>query len=82
MSNAVDMDEMDCFSLPAADISKKRNAQGLSNDDFRRILSDLRHRPPSQHVFLRRLLRRALAREAATKFPVVNRVVPDPVSPS
>jgi hypothetical protein len=80
MSNAIDIQAMDCFSLPAPDMNKKRNALGMSTDDFRRILSDLRHRPPSQRVFLRKLLRRALA--SGAKFPVVNPVVPDPVCPS
>jgi hypothetical protein len=81
MQNATEFNDLDCFSLAAPDMRKKRNALGLSTGDFRRILSDLRHRPPSQRVFLRKLLRRALA-GAPKKFPVVNHVVPDPVSPS
>jgi hypothetical protein len=76
------MHETDCFRLPAPDMGKRRNAQGLSTDDFRRILTDLEQRPPSQRVFLRKLLHRALAHGAPTKFPVTPHAVPDPVSPS
>jgi hypothetical protein len=76
------MHETDCFRLPAPDMGKRRNAHGLSTDDFRRILTDLEQRPPSQRVFLRKLLHRALANGAPTKFPVTPHAVPDPVSPS
>jgi hypothetical protein len=82
MPNAVEFNEMDCFFLPAPDMSKKRNAQGLSTDDFRQIVSDLRHRPASQSAFLRKLLHRAIANGASSGFPVTSHVVPDPVSPS
>jgi hypothetical protein len=78
----MEFDNMDCFFLPAPDWSKKRNAQGLSTEDFRQILSDLRQRPTSQSAFLRKLLQRAIANGASTKFPVTNLAVPDPVSPS
>ncbi len=82
MSKATEMCEMECFSLPMPDLSKKRNSQGLSTDDFRRLLSELEQRPPSQRLFLRKLLHRAIADGAPTKFPALNRVVPDPVGPS
>jgi hypothetical protein len=82
MSKATEMDEIDCFSLPVQDLNKKRNAQGLSTDDFRRLLSELERRPPSDRVFLRKLLHRAIASGTPAKFPVLNHVVPDPVGPS
>jgi len=82
MPKVIVLHETGSFVLPAMDASKKRNAQGLSTSDFRRILTDLRHRPPSHREFLRKLLRRALATGAPTHFPVVNHAVPDPVHPS
>jgi hypothetical protein len=82
VSNAMEFNEMDCFFLPVPDMSKKRNALGLSTEDFRQILSDLKQRPTSQSAFLRRLLHRAIRNGASTKFPVASHVVPDPVSPS
>jgi hypothetical protein len=72
----------DCLSLPATDGSGKRNAQGLSTGDLRRLLCELKLRPPSQRIFLRMLLRRALTTGALTQFLVPNRVVHDPASPS
>jgi len=82
MSKVIVLHEVGSFVLPTMEASKRRNAQGLSTSDFRRILTDLRHRPPSQREFLRRLLHRALATGAPTEFPVVNHAVPDPVLPS
>jgi hypothetical protein len=82
MSKTTGMYEMDCFSLPVPDMAKKRNAQGLSTDDFRRLLSELKQRALSQRPFLRKLLHRAIANGAPTEFPVLSHVVPDPVGPS
>jgi hypothetical protein len=82
MSKTTGMYEMDCFSLPVPDMGKKRNAQGLSTDDFRRLLSELKQRPRSERMFLRKLLHRAIANGAPAEFPVLSHVVPDPVGPS
>jgi hypothetical protein len=82
MAKTVQVYESDCFYLPEPDFGKKRNALGLSTQDFRRILSDLKHRPPTQRVFLRKLLSRAIANGQAEGFPVVSHAVPDPVSPA
>ena len=82
MSKVIVMAETDCLRLSAPHGLQKRNAQGLSTSDFRRILTQLKHRPPSQRAFLRKLLSRALATGAPTHFPAVRYVVPDPVPPS
>jgi len=82
MPNVVVMQSSGAFSLPAPLGRAKRNSQGLSTQDFRRILTDLRHRPPSQRAFLRKLLHRALLTSAPNEFPVVHHVVPDPITPS
>jgi hypothetical protein len=72
----------DCLSLPEPDKSKKQNSYGLTTGDYRRILTDLRQRPPTQRAFLRKLLKRALATNAASDFPVPTPAVQDPVRPS
>jgi hypothetical protein len=82
MTKVVQSYEAGCLYLPAMMTGSKRNALGLSTADFRRILCDLKHRPPTQRVFLRRLLRRALANGRTNEFPVVHHAVPDPVSPA
>jgi hypothetical protein len=82
MSKVITFRGTDCLSLPVPDMRTRRNAQGLSTADFRRLLSELKHRPPSQRAFLRKLLSRAIATRAPIGFPAVNHAVRDPVSPS
>jgi hypothetical protein len=60
----------------------EQDANSRTTDHYRRILSELKLRPPSQRAFLRKLLHRALATGAPTGFPVVTHAVPNPVSPS
>jgi len=43
--------------------------------DYRRMLSEMRLRPPSRRVFLKKLLKRALVNGTAQEFPVVNHAV-------
>ena len=40
--------------------------------DYRKMLSEMRQRPPSQRTFLKKLLRRAAITGVAHKFPVAN----------
>ena len=68
--------------FPELGNSKKRYPLGRTTADFRRILSELSLRPPSQRAFLRKLLNRALVNRAQNEFPVPNHSVRDPVSPS
>jgi len=46
----------------------RRNGHAHSTADFRRMLSDLKLRPPTQRAFLRRLLQRAAMHGAAHDF--------------
>lgn len=71
-----------CFTLPAIDMSQKRNSFGSSTADYPRILSELKNRPPSLRAFFRKLLVRALAMSGPTRLPVTHHVVPDPVVPT
>jgi hypothetical protein len=82
MSKVINLREIGCFYLPAPDKFSKRNRHGLSTADFRRILSDLKLRAPSERAFLRKLLTRALATGGPTQFPAVTHVVVDPAGSS
>jgi hypothetical protein len=82
MPKVIALSRTDSFSLPLLDRQTKRKTHGLSTADFRRLLSELKSRPPSQRAFLRKLLSRAIANGAPTRFPVTNHAVPDPVVPS
>jgi hypothetical protein len=72
----------DRLPFPELGKSKRRHAQGWTTADFRRTLSELNLRPPSQRAFLRKLLNRALFHGANKEFLVPNHSVRDPVSPS
>jgi len=82
MPKVIVLSGTDCLSLPTPNQGRKRNAQGLSTSDFRRLLCELKRRPPSEREFLRKLLSRAIANGTPTRFPVVDHAVPDPVGPS
>jgi len=82
MSKVVDIAEGDCFTLPERSRTGRRNSQGLTASDFRRLLSDLSLRTPSHRAVLRRLLKRALANGATTEFPVTDHAASHPVGPS
>jgi hypothetical protein len=82
MPKVITLYKTGCFTLPEIDMSQKRNSLGLSTADYRRILSELKNRPPSQRAFFRKLLVRALAMSAPAHLPVTHHVVPDPVVPT
>ena len=68
--------------LPELSKSKRQFSRNLTTADYRRILSELKLRPPTQRAFLRKLLTRALATGALNDLPAPNHVVDDPVVPS
>jgi hypothetical protein len=61
--------------------ARRYSAHTLNTADYRRMLSELKLRPPSQRAFLRRLLTRAVA-TAPKEFPVATHVVPNLAGPS
>jgi hypothetical protein len=81
MAKVIALSGTDRLSSPEQDENKKRNPQGLTTADFRRLLSEPSLRPPSQRALLRKLLKRAIASGAPANFPVTNHVVRNPVSP-
>ena len=82
MSKVIAFSGADRLSSPEQAKNRKRNPQGLTTADYRRLLSELKLRPPTQRAFLRKLLNRSLATVAAKQFPVTNRAVRNPVGPS
>lgn len=68
MSNVIAMTPMPhSFSRQAP---SGRSARGKTTADFRRLLCEMRLRPPSQRAFLRRFLKRATLTGVPIAFPV------------
>jgi hypothetical protein len=63
-------------------VARRRNGNGLTTDHYRRLLAELKLRPPSQRAYLRKLLSQAISTGRPTHFPVITHAVFDPVSPS
>ncbi|MGB7494830.1 MAG: hypothetical protein WBR26_21810 [Candidatus Acidiferrum sp.] len=62
-------------ALRAAEPTGRKNGRNAKTTaDYRRFLSELKLRPPSQRAFLRKLLSRAAA-TAPKQFPVANHAV-------
>jgi hypothetical protein len=68
--------------LPEPDENGQQNSKGFKTAYYRRLLSELKRQPLSQHAFLRMLLKRALSTGAASALPVTNHAAQDPVRPS
>lgn len=81
MSKVIVISHTDELTLPEENKNQKRNSRGLSTSDYRRLLSQLRLRPPTQRAFLRRLLTRAIAAGTSKGLPVTHHVVV-PVDPT
>lgn len=52
---------------------------GFRTADYRRRLSDMRMRPPSQQTFLKKLLKRAAITGAVLEFPATTHASLNPV---
>jgi hypothetical protein len=63
-------------------VARRRKVNGLTTDHYRRLLTELKLRPPSQRAFLKGILRRAINGSTPTGFPAVTHAVLDPVGPS
>ena len=81
MSKVIVISHTDELTLPEQSKNQKRNSRGLSTSDYRRLLSQLSLRPPTQRAFLRRLLTRAIATGASKGLRVTTHVVV-PVEPA
>lgn len=49
--------------------------RAFRTSDYRKVLSEMRMRPPSQRAFLKKLLKRAAITGAIHEFPVPNHAV-------
>jgi hypothetical protein len=68
MSNVIEMTPMPhSYSREAP---RGRATRGKTTADFRRLLCEMRLRPPSQRAFLRKFLKRAAVTGVPIAFPV------------
>jgi hypothetical protein len=82
MSKAITRSGGNLLAFSVETKNGKRNPHTLTTADYRRLLSELRLRPPSQRAFLRKLLNRAFANSERAEFLEASRVVNDPAGPS
>jgi hypothetical protein len=80
MSNLIAFSSPDRF-LPQSNKDRRYAHTALTTADYRRMLSELRLRPPSQRAFLRRFLTRAML-TAPKQFLVASHVVGNLATPS
>jgi hypothetical protein len=69
MSKVVAISDPDELTLPEKNKNRKRNSQCLTTSDYRRFLSKVSLRPPTQRAFLRKLLIRAITAGAIKRSP-------------
>jgi hypothetical protein len=67
MSNVIEMTPMPHLLSPR---TPRRPSRLKTTADFRRLLCEMRLRPPSQRAFLRKFLKRATHTDASMVFPV------------
>jgi hypothetical protein len=82
VSNVVSISGLEQKQSPEVFVARRRNGNGLTTDHYRRLLAELKLRPPSHRAFLRKLLSRAILTGGPKHFPVITHAVFDPVSPS
>lgn len=75
MSKVVSISEMSRFSPPPERPVLRGTARPRTTTDYRRLLTEMRLRPPSQRAFLRKFLKRAAATGVPMVFPVTTHVV-------
>ena len=63
--------------LPEPSANRSQSCRVSKTTDFRRLLSDLKRRSPSERDFLRKLLKRAATAKASTNFPATILAIPD-----
>ena len=76
MSNLIPNTDASRSHRPGTGLQAPPKHSGLRTADYRRLLSDMRMRPLSQHAFLKRLLKRAVLTGQGHEFPVTNHAVP------
>ena len=72
MPKVISISEARCFSPLAVKSGGKRDSRSITTADYRRLLSELQLRPPSQRAFLRKILKRAAVSGIPVAFPVTT----------
>lgn len=79
MSKLISTTDASRFHPAGSGLECHAKRAGFRTATFRKMLSEMRMRPPSQRAFLKKLLKRAALTGAINEFPVPNHVVLDPV---
>lgn len=78
MPKVIPISEARCFSPSSMRPGGKRDSRNMTTADYRRLLSELQLRPPSQRAFLRKFLKRAAVSGIPVAFPVTTLAVVAP----
>jgi hypothetical protein len=79
MSMLIPITDASRFNQTGSGLHERVKRAGFRTAYYRRMLSEMRMRPPSQRLFLKRLSKRAAITGAALEFPVTTHVSLNPV---
>lgn len=79
MSKLIPITDASRFSPERGGLQARTKHAGFRTADYRRMLTEMRMRPPSQRAFLKKLLKRAVLTGSAHEFPVTTHAVVIPV---
>jgi hypothetical protein len=79
MSKLIAITEASRCNQTSSGLYERAQRAGFRTADYRRMLSEMGMRPPSQRAFLKKLLKRAAITGAALEFPVTTHVAHNPV---
>jgi hypothetical protein len=79
MSKLISITDASRFHPAGSGFEAPAKRAGFRTAAYRKMLSEMRMRPPSQRAFLKKLLQRAALTAAINEFPVPNHAVLNPV---
>ena len=79
MSKLIPITDASRFCPDRSGLPGRTKRPAFRTVDYRRMLTEMRLRPPSQRAFLKKLLKRAALTGAAQEFPVTLHAVGNPV---
>jgi hypothetical protein len=72
MSQLIAITDASRFKQTRSGLHERAKRAGFRTADYRRMLSEIRMRPPSQRTFLKKLLKRAAITSAVLEFPATT----------
>jgi hypothetical protein len=75
MSKLISITHASRFAPDRSGLPTRINRTAFRTADYRKMLSEMRMRPPSQRAFLKKLLKRAALAGVSYEFPVTNHAV-------